>query len=192
MPHWHSTCSRGTCVQLLCEELSLWACSWPCLTQCYLCLRRHACLPILLDAAELTRRREPPRLQVPIAAADEISSTWMQRAFCKIHHPLCPSAMSRPVTHCLEGEHGRGRVSSSQDGGTSTAAKIGIGEAVDARIEGELPSSCDAPVPSDRACGMCPDQLKELYLAVADSEGSVLVYRIPRASRALLSCPPHS
>lgn len=125
----------------------------------------------------------PIAWKVPIAAADQVSTAWIQRAFCTIHHPLCPCA---PAAGGFESERSRQDIDSSgqeTDKTASGAAREGA-QRLDENERCEVhPSS---PVRDGRACAQCPEQLEELYVAVADSEGSVLVYGIRRTSKALL------
>ena len=129
-----------------------------------------------------------------MGAADEISALWIQRAFCSIHHPLCANASSISLAHSnvnggRESSENGGQARCSERQGKEIVAETTCRE--NAEQAGREASSChscqrECEPCHGKACAACPEQLCDLHLAIVDSEGSVLMYRLPHPSHALL------
>jgi len=137
--------------------------------------------------------------QVPIGAADDVSADWMQRAFCTIHHPLCPHALrlaanGRDRTECIGNSTSEAGVADAvanehrtpeESKDTQPEARQrpdSIEGASDEKGSGREAYSRAIGASGDtgKACAECPEELLEIHVTVADCESSVLVYRLGR------------
>ena len=96
-------------------------------------------------------------IAVPIHAADDISAEWIQHTFSRIHGPPCPRAMDTDGMASVRGEGGDAAGTMHEDSAEEAASRGGA---------------------VAKQCAGCPSPLQEIHLAVVDSDGSVLVYRM--------------